>query len=81
VGVNPRTGKRWRLGRTVTSSSGAKLHYPPVITARKAEIPPRYLSEDERVRCRALSGRPTDGKRRRWPCYSYFGSNHGILWV
>jgi transposase, IS30 family len=50
VGVNPRTGKRWRHGRTITSSSGARLHYPPVIGARKREISPRYLSEDERVR-------------------------------
>ena len=50
VGVNRRTGKRWRHGRTITSSSGARLHYPPVIGARKREISPRYLSEDERVR-------------------------------
>jgi hypothetical protein len=25
VGVNPRTGKRWRHGRTITSSSGAAV--------------------------------------------------------
>jgi IS30 family transposase len=50
VGVHPKTGKRWRLGRTITSSSGRRLHYPPVISARKAEISPRFLSEDERVR-------------------------------
>jgi transposase, IS30 family len=49
VGINPRTGKRWRHGRTITSSSGRRLHYPPVISARKAEISARYLSEDERV--------------------------------
>jgi IS30 family transposase len=49
VGVNPRTGKRWRLGRTITSSSGLRLHYPPVMSAPKVEISPRYLSEDERV--------------------------------
>jgi IS30 family transposase len=49
VGVNPRTGKRWRHGRTITSSGGRRLHYPPVISARKREISPRYLSEDERV--------------------------------
>ena len=48
VGVNPRTGKRWRLGRTITSSSGRRLDYPPV-TATQREISPRYLSEDERV--------------------------------
>jgi IS30 family transposase len=50
VGINPRTGKRWRHGRTITSSGGAKLHYPPVISARKQVISERYLSEDERVR-------------------------------
>ncbi|HZA86867.1 MAG TPA: IS30 family transposase [Acidimicrobiales bacterium] len=49
VGVNPRTGKRWRHGRTIASSSGRRLHYPPVVTTRKAEISARYLSEDERV--------------------------------
>jgi IS30 family transposase len=49
VGVNRRTGKRWRHGRTITSSNGKRLHYPPVISARKREISPRFLSEDERV--------------------------------
>jgi len=49
VGVNPRTGKRWRHGRTVTSGSGRRLHYPPVISTPKLEISSRYLSEDERV--------------------------------
>src|SRR5674476_600897 len=50
VGVNRRTGKRWRHGRTITVRDGRKLHYPPVISARKREISSRYLSEDERVR-------------------------------
>jgi transposase len=50
VGVNRKTGKRWRHGRTITSSSGKRLHYPPVINVRKREISARYLSEDERVR-------------------------------
>jgi transposase, IS30 family len=49
VGVCPKTGKRWRLGRTITGSGGRRRHYPPVITARKAEVSPRFLSEDERV--------------------------------
>jgi transposase-like protein len=50
VGVNARTGKRWRHGRTIISSSGARLHYPPVTSARKQLISERYLSEDGRVR-------------------------------
>ena len=49
VGINARTGKRWRHGRTITSSSGRRLHYPPVINAREREISSRFLSEDERV--------------------------------
>src|SRR5512135_276044 len=49
VGVNPRTGKRWRHGRAITSSSGRRLHYPPVIDMRKREISARYLSEEERI--------------------------------
>ena len=50
VGVNPRTGKWWRHGRTITSSSGQRLHYPAVINTRTREISSRYVSEDERVR-------------------------------
>jgi IS30 family transposase len=49
VGINVRTGKRWRHGRTVVTSDGRRLHYAPVITRRKVEISERYLSEDERV--------------------------------
>ena len=50
VGINRRTGKRWRHGRTITARDGRKLHYPPVIAvAGRREISPRYLSEDERV--------------------------------
>ena len=52
VGIHPRTGKRWRHGRTITARDGRKLHYAPVI-ARGAvvrrEISDRYLSEKERV--------------------------------
>ncbi|HEY5985537.1 MAG TPA: IS30 family transposase [Streptosporangiaceae bacterium] len=51
VGINRRTGKRWRHGRTITSSNGQRLHYPPVVgVKRKREISARFLSEDERVR-------------------------------
>ena len=60
VGVNSRTGKRWLYGRTVISSSGRRLHYPPVFTTGEAEISEisaRYLSEDERVRIADLQRR------------------------
>jgi transposase, IS30 family len=50
VGVHPKTGKRWRLGRVMTSSSGARLHYAAVVSTGKQVISERYLSEDERVR-------------------------------
>jgi transposase, IS30 family len=54
VGINRRTGKRWRHGRAITTRDGRKLHYPPVIVTgagrRVSEISDRYLSEDERVR-------------------------------
>ena len=49
VGVNVRTGKRWRHGRMITTSGGRRLQYLPVLNTRKSEISSRYLSEDERV--------------------------------
>src|SRR6266545_2844542 len=52
VGVHPRTGKRWRNGRRITSG-GRVLELPPVITVipvHEKRYSPRYLSEDERVR-------------------------------
>jgi IS30 family transposase len=51
VGINRRTGKRWRHGRTIAGGNGQWLHYPPVVgVKRKREISARFLSEDERVR-------------------------------
>jgi len=50
VGVNRKTGTRWRFGRVVTVREGRTLEYPPVISARSREVSSRYLSEDERVR-------------------------------
>ena len=65
VGINRRTGKRWRRGRTITVSGGRRLHYPPVVVERPhgsslslsalsrrcdREISARFLSGDERVR-------------------------------
>jgi transposase, IS30 family len=53
VGINPRTGKRWRHGRTITARDGGKLHYAAVVTRGKVagqEVSDRYLPEQERVR-------------------------------
>jgi IS30 family transposase len=49
VGVNRRTGTRWRYGRTVTFKSGAELQYPPMAITRTTCLSARFLSEDERV--------------------------------
>lgn len=50
VGINPRTGKRWRNGRRIISA-GHVLDLAPVIATRPVRrYSPRYLSEDERVR-------------------------------
>jgi IS30 family transposase len=49
VGVHLQTGKRWRRGRVMTSSSGARLHYSAVVDMRKQVISERFLSEDDRV--------------------------------
>ena len=56
VGVHPKTGKRWRRGRVMTSSSGARLQYAPVISTRKQVISQRYLSQDDRVSIADLAG-------------------------
>jgi transposase, IS30 family len=56
VGVHPKTGKRWRLGRVMTSSSGTRLQYAAVVDTRKQVISGRFLSEDERVRIADLLG-------------------------
>jgi len=50
VGVNRRTGTRWRYGRAVPARDGGERHYPAMIASTK-DAPsrsPRYLSEEER---------------------------------
>jgi IS30 family transposase len=51
VGVNRRTGTRWRYGRTVPTRAGGEREYPAMIEVTK-QTPPRrssrYLSEAER---------------------------------
>jgi transposase, IS30 family len=50
VGINRRTGTRWRFGRTIRNTAGDAVHYPPVriATAPRARHP-RYLSLAERT--------------------------------
>lgn len=47
VGVNRRTGTRWRYGRTVKTRAGGDWFYKPVDAPQPA-VPGRYLSQDER---------------------------------
>lgn len=51
VGVNRRTGTRWRYGRTIPARDGSQRHYPAMVDSLK-DAParsPRYLSEQERA--------------------------------
>jgi len=50
VGVNRRTGTRWRYGRLVRNSAGERVQYPPVKITEPRPRSPRYLSEQERIR-------------------------------
>ena len=50
VGVNRKTGKRWRHGRKEIAPDGSTRHYAPVINTRAEKaVSARYLSEDQRV--------------------------------
>src|SRR5688500_2014670 len=49
VGINRKTGNRWRFGRTVVNSAGERLHYPAVKLIECKPRSPRYLSETERI--------------------------------
>jgi transposase, IS30 family len=49
VGINRRTGTRWRLGRSIRNTAGEAVHYPPVRILTPPKRHPRYLSLDERM--------------------------------
>ncbi len=49
VGINRKTGTRWRYGRSVRNSAGGLVHYPPVKITEARPRSPRYLSEQERI--------------------------------
>ena len=72
VGVHRRTGMRWRHGRTVTTASGERRHYPSVILPSSRQLSVRFLSEDERIeladlRRRGLGVRAIAAKLERSP--------------
>ena len=47
VGVNRRTGTRWRRGRTIVNGAGETRSYPPIVGQPRRHH--RYLSEAERL--------------------------------
>jgi IS30 family transposase len=49
VGIDRKTGNRWRYGRKVRNSAGAVVIYPPVKITESRPRSPRYLSEQERI--------------------------------
>ncbi len=49
VGINRRTGTRWRYGRTIRNTAGEPVHYPPVRFTAPKPRHPRYLSLAERT--------------------------------
>jgi IS30 family transposase len=49
VGIDRKTGNRWRYGRRVRNSAGALVIYPPVKITEARPRSPRYLSEQERI--------------------------------
>jgi IS30 family transposase len=49
VGINRKTGNRWRYGRSVRNSAGESVHYPAVNIAEPKQRSPRYLAEQERI--------------------------------
>lgn len=49
VGINRRTGTRWRYGRTILNTAGQAVHYPPVRLTAPTAPHPRYLSLTERT--------------------------------
>jgi hypothetical protein len=50
VGIDRKTGNRWRYGRKVRNSAGALVTYPPVKITESRPRSPRYLSEQQRIR-------------------------------
>jgi transposase, IS30 family len=49
VGINRRTGTRWRYGRTILNTAGESVHYPAVSPIAVKPRHPRYLSLVERT--------------------------------
>ncbi len=59
VGIDRKTGNRWRYGRKVRNSAGALVIYPPMKIEEARPRSPRYLSEQERIQIADLLGTET----------------------
>jgi IS30 family transposase len=59
VGIDRKTGNRWRYGRKVRNSAGALVIYPPMKIEEARPRSPRYLSEQERIQIADLLGAET----------------------
>ena len=49
VGIDRKTGNRWRYGRWIRNSVGERVHYPRVQIEERRPRSLRYLAEEERV--------------------------------
>jgi len=70
VGIDRKTGNRWRYGRKVRNSAGALVIYPPVKIEQAKPRSPRYLSEQERIRIADLLCQWPSVSPQRWPLNS-----------
>jgi IS30 family transposase len=59
VGINRKTGNRWRYGRRIRNSAGALVIYAPVKIKEARPRSPRYLSEQERIQIADLLAEET----------------------
>ena len=68
VGINRKTGTRWRYGRTVVNSAGELVHYPPVKIIEPKPRSPRYCPSRSGSRSPTCSpaARPSARSRASW---------------
>jgi len=50
VGVNRKTGQRWRLGRVVNDDTHGEYRYEPIVPPPSDPLSSRYLSDQERLK-------------------------------
>jgi transposase, IS30 family len=65
VGINRRTGTRWRYGRSVVNTAGEVVHYRAVKISEPKLRSPRYLSQPERIVIADLLASGDYGPRER----------------